>query len=74
MDQDDDDEEALEVMPEEAEAESTGDPKTCLVAFKKVVIDLLEENELDQKRASKMEIVDFLNLLVLFNGKGIHFK
>jgi len=75
-DQDDDEEEdeVLELMPDEAQDEPTGDPMTCLIAFKKLVIDLLEDNELDQKRASKMAIVDFLNLLALFNGQGIHFR
>lgn len=52
---------------------TTGDPKTCIVAFKQLVIDVLEQNELDQKRAAKMEILDFLTLLNLFNGAGVHF-
>lgn len=54
--------------------EGTGDPLTCLVTFKKKVIDILEENDLAQKRASKMEIIDFLSLLSLFNAEGIHFS
>lgn len=29
---------------------------------------------MDKKRASKMEIIDFLNLLRLFNEQGVHFK
>ena len=60
--EDEEDDEVLEAMPEEEQEESTGDPKTCLIAFKKLVIDLLEENELDQKRAAKMEILDFLKV------------
>ena len=54
--------------------EPQGDPMTCLIAFKKKVTDVLDNNDLDQKRASKMEIMDFLNLLSLFNADGIHFK
>ena len=54
--------------------EGTGDPTTCLITFKKIVIDILEENDLASKRAAKMEIVDFLNLLSLFNAAGIHFS
>jgi len=75
-DQDDDEEEdeILELMPDEAQEEPTGDPVTCLIAFKKLVTDLLVDNDLDQKRAAKMAIVDFLNLLALFNGQGIHFR
>ena len=52
----------------------TGDPLTCLTSFKKIVTDTLDDNDLSQKRAAKMEILDFLNLLSLFNAKGIHFK
>ena len=54
--------------------EPAGNPETCLVAFKQMIVSILEDNELDQKRAAKMEILDFLNLLNLFNSKGIHFK
>jgi len=38
-----------------------------------MVIDVLVSNDLAQKRAAKMEILDFLGLLSLFNAKGIHF-
>ena len=54
--------------------EGTGDPTSCLITFKKIIIDILEENDLATKRAAKMEIMDFLNLLSLFNAAGIHFS
>ena len=68
----DDNEDMGEAFGEENENDG-GDPKTCIVAFKQVVIDILQKNELDQKRAAKMELLDFLNLLNLFNKQGIHF-
>ena len=52
----------------------TGDPSTCIVSFKNLVISTLEENNLLNLRASKMEILDFLNLLNVLNQKGIHFS
>ena len=67
------DDQNLELMNDDEQEEADGDPMTSLPAFKKLVTDILEDNELDQKRAAKMAIVDFLNLLVLFNGAGIHF-
>lgn len=63
-----------DVIVDEVTGEATGDPLTCLISFKKKVIDILEENDLAQKRAAKMEIIDFLSLLSLFNAEGIHFK
>ena len=36
------------------------DPNESLAAFKELVLGVLESNELDKKRASKMEIVDFM--------------
>ena len=50
------------------------DPLTSLPAFKQLVIDVLEKNDLSQKRAAKMEAIDFLNLLSVLNSQGIHFK
>ena len=50
------------------------DPLTSLPAFKQLVIDVLEKNDLSQKRAAKMECIDFLNLLSVLNSQGIHFK
>lgn len=68
------DDDENEDLGDELEGEATsGDPKTCIIAFKTLVIDLLEKNELDQKRAAKMEILDFLTLLNLFNTNGVHF-
>jgi hypothetical protein len=51
-----------------------GDPFESRAAFKIYLIDVLTSNELDQKRASKMEILDFLTLLNCMNQAGIHFK
>ena len=50
------------------------DPVKCIKAFKRLVVKTLEENEMSEKRACKMEIIDFLNLLNIFNERGIHFK
>ena len=58
--------EDLESMGDNPEEEN-GDPLTSLPAFKNLVVGVLEKNELSQKRASKMEILDFLNLLSVFN-------
>jgi len=67
-----DEEEADE---EEAMADDEAeDPVKSIKAFKQLVVGTLEENEMQEKRACKMEIMDFLNLLNIFNQKGIHFK
>ena len=42
-------------------------------AFKARVISVLEENQLDQARSSKLCQDDFLRLLALFNAAGVHF-
>ena len=57
----------------EGDCEDNGDAMTSLGAFKKLVVETLEVNELSQKRAAKMECIDFLNLLSVLNAKGIHF-
>jgi hypothetical protein len=57
-----DDEEKMEDNEEES-----NDPVKSIKAFKTLVIKTLEDNEMDKKRASKMEIMDFLNLLRIFN-------
>ena len=74
-----DDEDMLHDMDEEENGQEEGDnagddPLVSLPAFKQLVIDILEKNDLSQKRAAKMECIDFLNLLSLFNAQGIHFK
>lgn len=56
------------------EVEEGADPLTSRAAFKKLVIETLETEELLTKRASKMEILDFLTLLNAMNQVGIHFK
>ena len=43
-------------------------------AFKALLIKTLEENEMDKKRAAKMEIIDFLTVLNAMNKVGIHFS
>lgn len=72
--EDDENDDDFEELVDEDGQTGTGDPLTCIHSFKKLVIEILETNELSQKRASKMEIIDFLSLLSAFNGKGIHFK
>jgi hypothetical protein len=68
------DEEEEDEEIEEEEGEESEDPVKSIKAFKKLVVSVLEENEMDKKRACKMEIIDFLNLLKIMNEKGIHFK
>lgn len=60
-------------MDEEVD-ETEQDPAKNIKCFKRLVVQTLEENEMNEKRACKMEIMDFLNLLRIFNEKGIHFK
>jgi len=47
---------------------------TSKVAFKNLLISTLVKNELDKKRAAKMEILDFLTVLNTLNAIGIHFN
>jgi len=68
------DEEEEDEEIEEEDGEESEDPVKSIKAFKKLVVSVLEENEMDKKRACKMEIIDFLNLLKIMNEKGIHFK
>ena len=63
-----------EDMDGEGALEINGDPLTSKSAFKAVVINVLVENQLDSKRASKMEILDFLTLLNAMNAANIHFR
>ena len=58
----------------EDDAGEDADPLTSRAAFKKLVIQTLEAEELLTKRAAKMEILDFLSLLNAMNQAGIHFK
>ena len=60
---------------EESDAEEAeGDPLESRAAFKQLLIKTLEENEMDNKRAAKMEIIDFLTVLNAMNQVGIHFS
>ena len=71
------DEDPEEMDNEELDDDSDSDsedPIKSIKAFKRLVIRTLEENEMSQKRACKMEIIDFLNLLKIMNENGIHFK
>ena len=63
-----DEEEVIEDNEDETEEITT------LRRFKKMIIGILENNDMAKKRAAKMEIMDFLNLLRLFNEAGVHFK
>lgn len=67
-----DDEE--EKMEDDGDDKDESDPIKSIKAFKKLVIKTLEDNHMHEKRACKMEIIDFLNLLKIFNEQGIHFK
>ena len=58
----------------EDDVDAGTDPLTSRAAFKKLVIQTLEDEELLTKRAAKMEILDFLSLLNAMNQAGIHFK
>eukprot|EP00656_Telonema_subtile_P019831 TRINITY_DN21031_c0_g1_i1.p1 TRINITY_DN21031_c0_g1~~TRINITY_DN21031_c0_g1_i1.p1 ORF type:complete len:304 (-),score=63.14 TRINITY_DN21031_c0_g1_i1:115-1026(-) len=42
--------------------------------MKEKIMDVLVKNEFDQLRPSKMDIDDFLKLLMAFNQEGIHFS
>lgn len=57
-----DEEEAME-----EEVNEGADPLTSRAAFKRLVIQTLEQEELLTKRAAKMEILDFLTLLNAMN-------
>ena len=41
---------------------------------KERIAKLLQDNEFDQKRASKLDLDDFMQLLALFNEAGFHFS
>uniref|UniRef100_A0A6B2LBM7 rRNA adenine N(6)-methyltransferase n=1 Tax=Arcella intermedia TaxID=1963864 RepID=A0A6B2LBM7_9EUKA len=41
--------------------------------IKDKVIEILDNNNYDEKRSGKMDLDDFLKLLVLFNKEGLHF-
>lgn len=68
------DEEEVDDDKMEEEAEESNNPVQNIKAFKKMVVKTLEDNAMNEKRACKMEIIDFLNLLNIFNEKGVHFK
>jgi len=48
-----------DVVIDEVIGQGTGDPLTCLVSFKELVIGILESNDLATKTAVKMEIMTF---------------
>ena len=72
--QEEDDEEIEEEEEDDSDSEESEDPLKSLKAFKKLVVSTLEKHEMSSKRACKMEIIDFLNLLKIMNDNGIHFK
>ena len=65
---------AKDEKSEEELGEENGDPLVSRAAFKQLVVKTLEDNELDKKRAAKMEILDFLTVLNAMNSVGIHFS
>ena len=68
MEEDDSDEgEKDDEMEEEEECDKLKD-------FKQMIVDMLEENKLITKRSAKLDLTDFLQLLSIFNKKGIHFR
>ena len=67
----DEDEDEEEMDEEESKDD---DPLKSIKGFKAMVVKALIDNERDQKRACKMENIDFLNLLKIFNDIGVHFK
>ena len=67
-------EEEEEMEDDNDQMDEGTDPLTSRTAFKKLVIETLEAEELLTKRAAKMEILDFLTLLNAMNQAGIHFK
>lgn len=78
IDQDiDDEEEKAGNEDEEAMDQDEDEQQTEVLSehneFKERIVTLLTEHKLIDKRSSKMEIVDFLNLLSIFNKAGIHF-
>ena len=54
-------------LENDEDVEAGADPLTSRAAFKKLVIETLEAEELLTKRAAKMEILDFLSLLNAMN-------
>ena len=58
----------------EEETKESSDPIKNIKAFKDLVVKTLIDNDMNEKRACKMEIIDFLNLLKIFNEQGVHFK
>lgn len=64
-DDDESDVEDEEQMEEDDDGEV--DPIKSIKAFKKLVVKTLEDNQMNDKRACKMEIMDFLNLLNIMN-------
>ena len=74
-DDDEDEKDEDDKMEDDAEEEKeSADPVKNIKAFKDLVVATLNDNEMNEKRACKMEIIDFLNLLRIFNEKGVHFK
>lgn len=67
-DKDDEDEkDEDDKMEGEEETKESTDPVKNIKAFKELVVKTLNDNEMSEKRACKMEIMDFLNLLKIFN-------
>jgi hypothetical protein len=59
---------------DEMDEEDDNDEGDKVKEFKQKIVDLLEDNKLITKRAAKMDLTDFLQLLSVFNTSGIHFR
>ena len=66
---DEDDEDEVEV--EAPKGEKMEEEKQ---SFKAKMMKILEDNDMNLKRAKKLEVEDFLKLLNIFNSNNIHFK
>lgn len=47
---------------------------TYTEAFKELIMRILQQNEFEEKRSSKLNQDDFLDLLAKFNEQGVHFS
>ena len=63
-----------EIDHDDDKMEVQDDNNDKLQNFKKMVMEVLEDNEFMDKRSLKLDIDDFLKLLLVFNQKNIHFK
>ena len=53
--QEEEDLEIYETIQDDPNEETTGDPLTCLIAFKKMVTDILDDNEIFRQHTEHVE-------------------